>query len=288
MTTAILGALAFLVLAPLLGGLLAGVDRVVTARMQSRQGPPVLQPFYDVGKLWDKAGPVVHPFQNFFLLAFLVFVIIAGMLLFSGGDLLLSVFALTVAGVFLAIGAFSTNSPYSNIGAERELLQMMAYEPMLLISVMGIFMVTGSFQVSTIIASDQIMLLYLPGIFLGFLYILTIKLRKSPFDLSTSHHGHQELVKGLTTDFTGRGLALLEIGHWYENILILGYIYLFFVPLHPVAAIIAVLITYLLEILVDNTNARLKWQLTVKSSWIIAATLGTANLVLLFYLNTGA
>lgn len=31
--------------APILGGLLTGMDRVLTARMQGRQGPPILQPF---------------------------------------------------------------------------------------------------------------------------------------------------------------------------------------------------------------------------------------------------
>ena len=46
------GAVLFLILAPLVGGLIAGVDRVLTARMQSRRGPPVLQPFYDISKLW--------------------------------------------------------------------------------------------------------------------------------------------------------------------------------------------------------------------------------------------
>ena len=50
-----------LILAPVLGGLVAGVDRVVTARLQSRMGPPLLQPFYDVGKLWSKViAPASH------------------------------------------------------------------------------------------------------------------------------------------------------------------------------------------------------------------------------------
>ena len=39
--------------------------------------------------------------------------------------------------------------------------------------------------------------------FLGFLFILAIKLRKSPFDLSTGQHAHQELVQGLNSDLSG-------------------------------------------------------------------------------------
>ena len=47
-----------LIVGPLLGGLVSGLDRILTARMQSRIGPPVLQPFYDVVKLLAKEDVV--------------------------------------------------------------------------------------------------------------------------------------------------------------------------------------------------------------------------------------
>jgi ech hydrogenase subunit B len=274
--------LGYIVLAPFIGGLLAGFDRIVTARMQSRKGPPIVQPFYDVLKLFQKQPLVVNNFQSFYIIGFLVFVIITGALFFTGNDLLLVIFALTVAGIFLVMGAYSANSPYSTIGAERELLQMMAYEPMLLLSAMGMFVVTKSFHINAIVATSKPVIVYLPGIFIGYLFILTIKLRKSPFDLSTSHHGHQELVKGITTEFAGRDLALIEIAHWYENIILLGFIYLFF-SFNPVLAIIAVILSYLFEIFIDNTYARLTWQFTVKASWVVASVLGVINLMLVYY-----
>lgn len=282
---AILSVAAFLLLGPLAGGLLAGIDRIVTARMQGRQGPPLLQPFYDAGKLLQKERLAVNGFQAFYVWAFFAFVLVSGAFFFSGGDLLLSVFALTLACVFLALGAFSANSPYSHIGAERELLQMMAYEPMLLIVAMGLYLSTGSFNVRDILAVDRPLLAELPGVFFGFLFILTIKLRKSPFDLSASHHGHQEVVKGITTEYSGPDLALIEIAHWYENILLLGFTFLFFVPLHPALAAAAALATYLLEVFVDNTHARLKWQHTVKLSWITAAVFGLVNIAILDHLK---
>jgi formate hydrogenlyase subunit 4 len=273
---------AWVVLAPLLGGLLAGLDRIVTARMQSRVGPPVLQPFYDVLKLFSKCRIAVNNFQNFYMLCFLAFVIVTGVLFFSGGDLLLTIFALAVAGVFFVLGGYSANSPYSNIGAERELIQMMSYEPMLILAAMGMYMVTKSFHIHDIMVFSKPMFLYLPGIFLGFLFILTIKLRKSPFDLSTSHHGHQELVKGITTEFSGPTLAIIEIAHWYENILLLGFVYLFF-AFNPVVAIGAVAVTYLLEVFIDNTYARLTWHFTLRSSWLVAGVLGVTNLLVLAF-----
>ena len=118
------------------------------------------------------------------------------------------IFALTLAEVFLVLGAYAANSPYSHIGAERELLQIMAYEPMFLLAAVGMYVVTKSFNVSDIAGSSALVSVLLPGVFLGFVYILTIKLRKSPFDLSTSHHAHQEIVKGVTTEFRARRLAL--------------------------------------------------------------------------------
>ena len=143
--TTLLIILAWIVIGPLVGGLLSGFDRIVTARMQSRVGPPIFQPFYDVLKLFAKQGIAVNAFQNFYMACFLVFVIITGCLFFTGGDLLLTIFSLAVAGVFFVLGAYSAHSPYSTIGAERELLQMMAYEPMLLIAAMGMYVVTKSF-----------------------------------------------------------------------------------------------------------------------------------------------
>jgi formate hydrogenlyase subunit 4 len=128
--------------------------------------------------------------------------------------------------------------------------------------------------------------LFIPGIFLGFLYVLTIKLRKSPFDISTSHHAHQEIVKGVTTEFSGPSLGWIEITHWYETVLLMGFVWLFFAA-SPIIAVVAVIVIYFFEILIDNTNARVKWQLAVKSSWGIAAVMGIVNLAALYYLNGG-
>ncbi len=277
-------ALMYILIAPLAGGLIAGIDRKVTARMQGRVGPPVLQPFYDVGKLFEKENLVVTVSQNFYVLSYLVFMLVAGALFFSGGDMLLVIFAFTLSHIFLVLGAYASYSPYSHVGAERELLQIIAYEPMIILTAVGMYMVTQSFFVSTIVTSSIPIILYLPGVFIGYLIVLTIKLRKSPFDLSTSHHAHQEIVKGVTTDFTGPNLGKIEIAHWYEYVFLLGVIWLFF-AWNPLIAVAAIIIAYFLEILIDNTIARVKWQLMLRTAWIIAGTLGLVNLGVLYYLR---
>ena len=276
--------LAFLVLGPIVGGLLAGIDRRLTARMQSRKGPPILQPFYDVLKLFEKRTTVVTSLQTLYIWCFLFFMVVSGVILFLGSDLLMSLFALTVSGLFLCLAAYATSSPYSQIGSSRELLLIMAYEPMMIIVPLGFFLATDSFRAADVVAGEPSQVLKLAGVLLGFLFVLTIKLRKSPFDLSGSHHGHQELVKGITTDFSGSDLALVEIGHWYENVILLGWLYLFFAPLGLAWALPISLVLFFAEVLVDNTHARLKWATTVRVSWLVAIVVGVTNLVILPYI----
>jgi ech hydrogenase subunit B len=117
-------------------------------------------------------------------------------------------------------------------------------------------------------------------VFIGFLYTLEIKFRKSPFDLSCSHHAHQELVRGITTEFSGRTLAMIEIAHWYENVFLLGWVYLFFASI-PWLGVAVTLLVFLLIILVDNVFARLKWQTALKSAWLVAMVLGFGNILVL-------
>lgn len=284
MMHSILAGVLFVVLAPLAAGLISGVDRILSARMQSRIGPPLLQPFYDLAKLFQKERIAVTTSGHFFLLGYLLFTVVAGIEFFIGGDLLIVIFALALGSVFFVLGAFSAGSPYSHIGAERELIQLMASEPMLIIAAMGFYVAGGSFQVNDLMANPSLMIITLPGIFLGLVYILTIKLRKSPFDLSTSHHAHQEIIKGITTEFGGPYLAVIELAHWYETMLLMGLLYLFFSAM-PWLGALALVVVYFLEILADNTNARLYWQWVLRSSWVFTVVAGAGNLVVLYYLK---
>jgi len=276
--------LVFLVLAPFVGGLLAGIDRKLSARLQGRYGPPLRQPFFDVLKLLQKERIVVNKFQNFNILLLFVFTIFSGALFFAGADLLLTIFSLALAGTFFILAGFSVGSPYSHLGAEREVIQMVSYEPMVILMAIGMYQVTGSFKVADLVQFQKPLILYLPGIFAGFLYILTIKFRKSPFDLSMSHHAHQEIVRGITTEFSGPALAVIEVTHWYENVLLLGMVYLFF-AFNPWIALGVSLVTFLFEIFIDMNYARFKWQLTFASSWLFTAVAGISNIIVLNFMK---
>jgi ech hydrogenase subunit A len=276
---------AFVVLGPIIGCLLAGLDRRVSARLQGRVGPPILQPYYDVRKLLAKDDVSVNRYQDFYVVLALILAILAGAMFFAGGNLLLVVFVITLSTLFFIIAAYSSRSPYAEIGAEREIVQVMSYEPMIILMTISYFIVVRSFDVSAVMTLKLPIIIALPLVFLALLFVLTIKLRKSPFDLSYSHHAHQELVKGITTEMSGKTLALVEIMHWYETVLFMAWVGMFLVWgswLGILVAVIVALLVYFLEVLIDNNFARVKWQAMLKWSWLVTLVFCTVNIVALY------
>lgn len=280
--------LAYLILAPFLGGLLDGVDRIISARMQRRKGPGLLQPFYDLGKLFSKEMIAVNNVQLLLNLSYLVILMIAGCMLFYGADLLMVLFILSTADMFLIMAASSDSSPYANMGASREMLQMMAYEPLTLLIAVGFYLTTGSFQVSDIIRADTSAVLWMPGLLVGFMFTAAIKFRKSPFDLSTSHHAHQEMVKGLTTEMSGTTLAIMNIAEYYEMVLLLGIFCLFFINStwwSWIVAFVVCALIFFMETLWDNVSARVKWKTLLYSCWVVTLVAGGVNILILMLIK---
>jgi ech hydrogenase subunit B len=276
-TYEIIAVLSAVFLAPIIGGLVAGLDRKVTARLQGRYGPPILQPFYDVLKLFGKEKMIVNYWQIVCAYIYLAANILTVILLALQSDLLLIFFVLAVGGVFLVIGALAAESPYSQIGAQRELIQMLTYEPLLILVFVGIYLETGSFKISEILATyHEPLLISLPLLFVVMGYAFVIKLKKSPFDIASSHHAHQEIVKGVLTEYSGPYLALIEISHWYETVFLLGLCALFW---HTNYLWMAVLIvaTYFGEVLVDNICARLTWRWMLPHAWTGGLIMSFAN-----------
>ena len=276
------GTIAFAVLAPLAGGLIDGVDRKISARMQGRVGPHVLQPFWDVAKLLAKAPASVSTVDDTYMTCALIFTVVAGGIFVSGGNFLLCGFMVTLATLFVALAAASTQSPFAQVGADRELLQVMSYEPTVLLVGVGLFLATDSFDVAAVRMEAAPVIVRLLPIFVALAAVLTIKLRKSPFDLSYSHHAHQEIVSGITTEMSGGTLAKVTLMHWCETVLFLMWVGMFFVCSSPVSwavAAVAVVATYFIEILIDNTFARSTWRTCLKLGWGVALVAGLVNLL---------
>jgi ech hydrogenase subunit B len=263
--------------APVGVGLLMGADRKVTAALQLRIGPPLLQPLYDLTKLLAKTSPPTDRLVAALLVAH--FVLAAGSLalVLAGGDLLAAVLVLGAAEVLFVLAAASIESPYAQLGASRELVLLVAMEPLLVLVVIAYAVVADSFSAAAIAAGPALIALSLPTLGVTLAVLLAATLRKSPFDLASSHHAHQELVKGSTTEMAGRWLALAELGHWYEAALVLVLIGLAAAS-QPLVAAALIAITYGVVIVADNTVPRATWRTAIAVAWGIG---GTAAIVAL-------
>ena len=156
------------IFAPIIGGFIYGIDRIVRARMQNRVGPPLMQPFYDFFKLMGKRPLMVHSLHASMGIMYFIASWFAIGVLFLGHDLLIAVFFHVIAVLALSIGAFSVRSSYSVIGAMRELMHMISYEPLMVLMVVGFYEVVGSFNLRDILNYEGIPLLNLPIIFIAF------------------------------------------------------------------------------------------------------------------------
>lgn len=106
-------------------------------------------------------------------------------------------------------------------------------------------------------------------------------MRKSPFDLSACEHAHQELVRGIYTEYSGPYLALIQVAHWYELVLVLGLVGLFWA--NPWwAGVILALAAFVLELIIDNSTARITWQSMLRLVWAGGLGLVVVNVAALY------
>ncbi len=226
------------------GGLLSWFDRKITARVQFRKGPPLLQPFYDFFKLL-LVKETIMPKQGsgfIFLLAPLLAVFGAAMAglfillpLFGietgfRGDIIVIFYLLTLPSFSYLIGALASGNPLGAVGASREMKLIMSYELTFLLLVAAVIMKSGQqFDLNSIIAAQQSgtpfigsisgVLLFIAGIF-----CLQAKLALVPFDMPEAE---TELASGIYIEYSGPPYAMIKLAK---------YIMLFILPAFIVAS----------------------------------------------------
>jgi len=279
-----------LLVAPLIGGLLMGIDRKLTARIQGRMGPPVLQPFFDVLKLLCKTPLALNRVQIIYAYLHLAFMMVVVVLLAMGQDMLMILFAHAFSTIALVLGGMCVRSPYSRIGSQRKIMQMLAYEPILVLLVVGVYLINGnSFMAKDIVTAGGAhpLLSQLPLVFLAFLMVVAIKTDKSPFDIATSHHAHQELVKGVTLEYSGPYLALIELTHMYEMAVLFTVVAMFWATSIGVGLTLAAA-AFVFIIVLDNAFARLHSIWMLRYMWTVPTILALSNIVWLYFRQTPA
>lgn len=267
-----------ILLAPFIGGLIYGFERIVRAHMQNRVGPPLLQPFYDTLKLMDKQAFIINPYHSILGIVhfFTLWAVVAFVIL--GENLLYIIFLHLFSTILLVMAGFSVRSIFSHIGANRELLSIIAYEPILILISVGFFISVGSFDISVIRENTpQLFPMFL--LFLSFLLIIPIKLKKSPFD---AVEAHQEIVGGVEIEFSGIFYEFLYMAKWLEYV----FIYLLLTLFAGDNALLACGLfvgVFLLLNLVDNATARVKMADLLKIVLGLGLTFSALNLIGLSY-----
>jgi formate hydrogenlyase subunit 4 len=271
--------------APLAVGVVLGVDRQLNAALQRRTGPPLLQPWYDLTKLASKVALPADRLMATLLIAQAGLAMAALVLVAVGGDLVVAVLLLGAGHVMFVLAAASVESPYAQMGASREVVLLVARDPLLLLTAIIYAQAVGSPLVRDIVAHDPL-LLQLPTLGITCAVLLGIALRKSPWDIASSHHGHQELVKGSTTEMAGRWLAAAELGHWYEVAFIVVLIWLAAGSLLPLGLLL-VGGAWAVVLLVDNAVPRATWRGALGLAWGIGGTGALVALVMVVLIGGG-
>ncbi|MBS1190416.1 MAG: dehydrogenase (quinone) [Rhodocyclaceae bacterium] len=218
--------------------LLIWVERRLLALWQDRYGPNRVGPFgllqvvADMIKILTKAD-WVPPFADrlVFILAPAVIVVTV---LFSFAvipvapgigiaDLdigLLFVLAMAALGAYSAmLAGWASNSKYALLGGLRTAAQTVSYEVFMGLSLMGVVMLAGSFDLREIVEAQRGMWFVLPQ-FIGFLTFLAAGVAEShrlPLDLP---EGETELVAGYHTEYSGMKFGLFFVGEYLGIILV--------------------------------------------------------------------
>lgn len=205
-----------------------GVDRKLHARMQKRIGPPIIQPFYDLIKLFSKERIIpetasTRVFEVMPMIAAVSSLLGASILLSSIlwglsviGDLILVMYLLTMSYVALMVGGVASGNPYSAIGFSRKMSMLVAYEvPMLIAVISAAFSSSPRLTVDSIIKSQASLRLPLAASRLSmtiativFLLCMPAAASVVPFDIPEAK---TEIIYGLLIEYGGPYLALAKI-----------------------------------------------------------------------------
>lgn len=262
------------------GGLLSWFDRKITARVQFRKGPPLLQPFWDFLKLLLVKETILprHGSRFVFLLAPVLALFgatMAGLFillpLFNietgfNGDIIVIFYLLTLPSFSYITGSLASGNPIAAVGASREMKLIISYELTFLLIVAAVIMKSGQeFDLNSIIAAQQTGKPFIGSIsgvllFIAGLFCIQAKLGLVPFDMPEAE---AELASGIYIEYSGPPYAMIRLAK---------YIMLFILPAFLVALlmngmtpgtgilwfILKLIGIVLLVTLIRNTNPRLK------------------------------
>ncbi len=206
----------------LLAPLFQGVLRKITARVQSRQGPPIWQPYFDLLKLLGKEdieSGETPPMQRFTAYLSLATVLTLACLVPMGfavpmnadGDAILLIYLLTLSGICTLLAGLAAGSTYSLLGISREMMTMISLEPLLVIVLVAGALHVRSLRLDSVLNGSVYATDGIPwsGLILLGVMLLAFQafVQRVPFDISEAE---TELMEGPLVEYSGPKLALFK------------------------------------------------------------------------------
>jgi formate hydrogenlyase subunit 4 len=237
----ILGGFANVVIVLLIAPFFEGVLRKVTARLQSRQGPPLRQAYFDLLKLLGKEDiesgetPLMQRFAVYLSLATVLTVACLIPMGFPSpmngvGDAILLIYLLTLAGVCTLLAGLAAGSTYSLLGVSREMMAMITLEPLFAVAIVIGAVKTGSFRLDTVLNGS----VYGAGFSLSGLIMLAVMLlsfqafvQRVPFDIAEAE---TEIMGGALMEYSGPKLALFKYAQMAKLVIYSALFVTLFVP----------------------------------------------------------
>jgi len=214
-------------LTAIMGLVASWIDRKVTARVQYRVGPPLLQPLIDLIKLLGKETLVPKGASKITFLAAplvgLASVILVSTLLCVNninpgegflGDLIVALYLLTIPSLSIIMGGFASKNPLASLGASREMKLILSYELPFVLAVLVPVIKSGySIRLGEILgfqAQNGVIIGDWSGIlaFLVIIMCVQAKLALVPFDIPEAE---TEIVGGPLIEYSGSGLAAYKL-----------------------------------------------------------------------------
>ncbi|MBI0584577.1 MAG: NADH-quinone oxidoreductase subunit H [Methanomassiliicoccus sp.] len=226
--------------------LITGIIRKAKAVMQSRQGPPVVQPYRDLRKLLSKGSVVSKDASWLFTLTpyvCIAAVIVAALLvpvLYTGtfgfvGDLIVLIYLLGMMRFFMALAALDTGSAFGGMGSSREMYISSVVEPTMLLSIFAMALVAGTTSLGSIaqdIASSGLDLVS-PALFLAAAAFFVATLAENarvPFDNPATHLELTMIHEAMLLEYSGKQLALMEMASMTKLVIFLAILANVFFP----------------------------------------------------------
>ncbi len=238
----ILGGILNVAVALLVAPFFQGLMRKITARIQSRQGPPIRQPYFDLFKLLGKEdiesgnSPAMQRFAAYLALASVLTVACFVPMGFRApmsraGDVFVLVYLLTLCGVCTLLAGLAAGSTYSLVGISREMMTMVALEPLFVIAIVVGAMHVGSFRLDAVLNGSPFAGHAVPwsGILIFAVMLLSFQafVQRVPFDISEAE---TELMDGPLIEYSGPKLALFKYAQMVKLVIYTALFVGLFIP----------------------------------------------------------